>query len=84
MGDVGRLCHVILKQAHLVIQVKREKTRDPVPGSSTDDGWLSMTLSEKILGHVGMELVSECYNSTFLPNVLGIVFVRTKVRENTK
>ena len=71
-------------QSHLVIQVKREETKDPVPGGSTDDGWLSMTLSEKILGHVGMELVSECYNSTFLPNVLVIVFVRTEVRKNTE
>ena len=82
------LLHAEIKwYEHLIIQdkkennEKKEKLKDPVAGGSTDADkhWLSNTLTDEILEQVGRELVAECFKSTFLPNVLGIIFVRTEV-----
>ncbi|XP_052073634.1 uncharacterized protein LOC127711583 isoform X2 [Mytilus californianus] len=41
--------------------------------------WISRKLPKTVLEQVGVELVAECFRSAFLPNVLGVICMRTEV-----
>ncbi|CAG2254361.1 unnamed protein product [Mytilus edulis] len=56
-----------------------EVKRFPVQESENTDTWINRKLSKTVLEQVGAELVAECFSSTFLPNVLGVICMRTEV-----
>ncbi|XP_063439676.1 uncharacterized protein LOC134720977 [Mytilus trossulus] len=41
--------------------------------------WIERYLESYGIGQIGIQLVSECWNSTFCPNTLGIICMKTKI-----
>ncbi|CAG2256612.1 unnamed protein product [Mytilus edulis] len=41
--------------------------------------WIESYLESGVIGQIGIQLVSECWNSTFCPNTLGIICMKTKI-----
>ncbi|CAG2213952.1 unnamed protein product [Mytilus edulis] len=56
-----------------------EVKRFPVQESEDTDTWISRKLPKTVLEQVGAELVTECFSSVFLPNILGVICMRTEV-----
>ncbi|CAC5378129.1 unnamed protein product [Mytilus coruscus] len=58
-----------------------EVKRVPVQESedAATQSWISRKLPKTVLGQVGVELVTESFRSAFLPNVLGVICMRTEV-----
>ncbi|CAG2254028.1 unnamed protein product [Mytilus edulis] len=67
-----------------VLMMFCEVKRFPVQESEDIDTWISDTwisrkLPKTVLEQVRTELVAECFSSAFLPNVLGVICMKTEV-----
>ncbi|XP_071177720.1 uncharacterized protein [Mytilus edulis] len=73
------------KSPHLLVmlaEVKKDtlnQTDDDDPSEDSKTPWIQKYLNKSVLGQIGVELMSECWNSAFAPCSLGIVCMRTEI-----
>ncbi|XP_063398593.1 uncharacterized protein LOC134683319 [Mytilus trossulus] len=72
----GRWSHLLV----MLTEVKRDALMKKSDGEEDAKfPWIESHLKSGVLGQIGIQLVSECWNSTFCPNTFGIICMRTEI-----